>query len=222
MQRQESSCDGEMEIDTPTTPAALEDSDMDEEADSCQYLMLYILIDLLTGRDVIADDYLLITAPAPQLLRLRKDKLVYLYTTAGLTPPSSFESLTKPEIVDTLIAACEDNDGPDSSVELLCSSPRAGSDYLSEGEPEADAEEGPVSTRWRLRSERIVGEEDIDAEDDECVGEEDDGEEQEFVDADGDAETTDIDDTEVTDEMEDGASLLIVCTTLIELHPARH
>jgi hypothetical protein len=64
--------------------------------------------------------------------------LVYLYTTAGLTPPSSFESLTKPEIVDAIIAAREDTEGLDDSVELPPSSPRAGSECSSEGEAEAD------------------------------------------------------------------------------------
>jgi len=77
-------------------------------------------------------------APARQLLRLRKDALVCLYTTAGLTPPSSFESLTKPEIVDAIIAAREDNDDLDDSVELPPSSPRAGSECSSEGDVDDD------------------------------------------------------------------------------------
>ena len=86
----------------------------------------------------VADDHLLTTAPARQLLRLRKDELVHLYTTAGLTPPSSFESLTKPEIVDAIIAAREDNEGLDDSVELPPSSPRGGSECSSEGEVDDD------------------------------------------------------------------------------------
>jgi hypothetical protein len=77
---------------------------------------------------------------------MRKDELVYLYTTAGLTPPSSFESLTKPEIVDAIVDAREDNEGGcDDSVELPPSSPRAGSECSSEGEAageDVDNDEG--------------------------------------------------------------------------------
>jgi hypothetical protein len=88
----------------------------------------------INDRAFTADDFLLTTAPARQLLRLRKDELVYLYTTAGLNPPSSFESLTKPEIVDAIITLREDSESLDDSVELPPSSPRAGSEYSSEGE----------------------------------------------------------------------------------------
>lgn len=97
----------------------------------------------LFNKNLLADDHLLTTAPARQLLRLRKDELVYLYTTAGLIPPSSFESLTKPEIVDAIIAARDDNEaGDEDLVELPPSSPRAGSECSSEGEgPEEDEEE---------------------------------------------------------------------------------
>jgi hypothetical protein len=90
---------------------------------------------------VVADDHLLTTAPARQLLRLRKDELVHLYTTAGLTPPSSFESLTKPEIVDAIIATREDNEGLDDSVELPPSSPRGGSEGSSEGSSEGEVDD---------------------------------------------------------------------------------
>jgi len=80
----------------------------------------------------------------------------------------------------------------------------------SEGEVYEDAEEGPVSTTPRkLRSGRIVGEEDVDVDVDESVGEEDEEESEEeggFVDADG--ESIDEDTEEDTDEpMEDGEFL---------------
>lgn len=82
----------------------------------------------------------------------------------------------------------------------------------SEEEVYEDAEEGPVSaTPRKLRSGRIVGEEDVDIDVDESVGEEDEeAEEEEFVDADG--ESIDVDDTEEdTDEpMEDGEFFLII------------
>jgi hypothetical protein len=80
----------------------------------------------------------------------------------------------------------------------------------SEQEVFEDAEEGPVSTTPRkLRSGRIVGEEDVEL--DESVSEEDEDEEgeEEFVDADG--ESIDVEDTEEdTDEpMEDGGSIYL-------------
>lgn len=64
--------------------------------------------------------------------------MIRLYTSAGLTPPSSFESLTKPEIVDAIIAAREDDD---DAVELPPSSPRGESEYSSEG----DADDGNIA-----------------------------------------------------------------------------
>lgn len=64
--------------------------------------------------------------------------MIHLYTSAGLTPPSSFESLTKPEIVDAIIAAREDDD---DAVELPPSSPRGESEYSSEG----DVDDGNIA-----------------------------------------------------------------------------
>lgn len=53
-----------------------------------------------------ADDYLINTATAQALQRLRKDDLVRLYALAGLSEDA--ETLTKSEIVDSLIAARDD------------------------------------------------------------------------------------------------------------------
>lgn len=138
----------EMEIDTPTTLAASEDSDSEDD-DSCQSLSECVQYIKLTRRVCLAaDEHLLKIAPARQLLRLRKDELVHLYTSAGLSPPSSFESLTKPEIVDAIIATREDND--EDLIELPPSSPR-GSEYSSEGdnqdedELDVDADDGNVA-----------------------------------------------------------------------------
>lgn len=90
----------------------------------------------------------------------------------------------------------------------------------SEEEVYEDAEEGPVSTTPRkLRSGRIVGEEDVEI--DESIGEEDEedeeGDEEEFVDADG--ESVDVEDTEEdTDEpMEDGEPFLLAFGCHVEL-----
>ena len=86
-----------------------------------------------TRRVLIADEYLLKTASSRQLLRMRKDELIHLYTSAGLSPPSSFESLTKPELVEAIIGSRDEDDG----IELPPSSPR-GSEYSSDGGVDAD------------------------------------------------------------------------------------
>ncbi|KAL0946778.1 hypothetical protein HGRIS_012951 [Hohenbuehelia grisea] len=52
------------------------------------------------------DDYLITTAPANRLQRLRKDELIRLYTSAGLLDDA--ESLTKHEIVEAIISSRED------------------------------------------------------------------------------------------------------------------
>jgi hypothetical protein len=72
-----------------------------------------------------AFEYLINEAAPRQLLRLRKDELVNLYTSAGLSDDA--ESLTKQEIVDAVVAARDD------VAEIPPSSPRGGStDYSSD------------------------------------------------------------------------------------------
>jgi mitogen-activated protein kinase kinase kinase 13 len=55
---------------------------------------------------LLADEYFINEAQARYLLRLRKDRLVRLYQAAGLADDP--ELLTKPEIVDAIIAARDD------------------------------------------------------------------------------------------------------------------
>lgn len=94
-----------------------------------------------------ADDYLINSAPAPQLQRLRKDDLLRLYALAGLSDDA--ESLTKSEIVDCIVAARDD------LASLPPSSPpgRGGdlSDYSSDdgnfAENEADEERADETPR---------------------------------------------------------------------------
>jgi hypothetical protein len=99
----------------------------------------------------IADDHLLTAASRRQLLRLRKDELIRLYASAGLSPAFSFETLTKPEIVDAIVAIREEDDGADDAVELPPSSPRGESEYSSEGDGDdgnvAGGEETDVGSR---------------------------------------------------------------------------
>ncbi|KAJ7272071.1 hypothetical protein B0H12DRAFT_1228910 [Mycena haematopus] len=76
------------------------------------------------------DDYLISTASAKELQRLRKDHLVRLYTVAGLSDEA--EALTKNEIIDSIIAARDD------LADLPPSSPRGGSS--DERENDADEE----------------------------------------------------------------------------------
>ncbi|OSD08386.1 hypothetical protein PYCCODRAFT_1356579 [Trametes coccinea BRFM310] len=92
-----------------------------------------------------SDSYLINEAPPRRLLRLRKDELVRLYTAAGLTEDA--ELLTKPEIVDCIIAARDD------VAELPPSSPGVGdsgsSDYSSDGGNVAGGEETDFGHRFR-------------------------------------------------------------------------
>ncbi|CDO76425.1 hypothetical protein BN946_scf184781.g2 [Trametes cinnabarina] len=92
-----------------------------------------------------SDSYLISEAPPRRLLRLRKDELVRLYIAAGLTEDA--ELLTKPEIVDCIIAARDD------VAELPPSSPGVGdsgsSDYSSDGGHVAGGEETDFGHRFR-------------------------------------------------------------------------
>ncbi|KAI0823563.1 hypothetical protein BC628DRAFT_1383813 [Trametes gibbosa] len=92
-----------------------------------------------------SDSYLINEAPSRQLLRLRKDELVRLYEAAGLTEDA--ELLTKPEIVDCIIAARDDvADLPPSSPGIADS---GSSDYSSDGGNVAGGEETDFGHRFR-------------------------------------------------------------------------
>ncbi|KAI0723780.1 hypothetical protein C8T65DRAFT_627408 [Cerioporus squamosus] len=91
-----------------------------------------------------SDNYLIDEAPRRRLLRLRKDELVRLYAAAGLTEDA--ELLTKPEIVDCIIAARDDvADLPPSSPGVASGS----SDYSSDGGNVAGGEETDFGNRFR-------------------------------------------------------------------------
>ncbi|KAF7974846.1 hypothetical protein HWV62_11225 [Athelia sp. TMB] len=126
----------EMEVDTPSISVKSDESEEEQDDED----------------DDSSEHYLINTAGPRQLLRLRKDQLIEVYTSAGLTPPSSFESLTKPEIVEAIVAAREatdddpdDSDGPDESIDLPPSSPRGGSEYSSDGEVGDEQDDGNVA-----------------------------------------------------------------------------
>ncbi|KIP08866.1 hypothetical protein PHLGIDRAFT_357502 [Phlebiopsis gigantea 11061_1 CR5-6] len=93
-----------------------------------------------------SDGYLINEAPRRQLLRLRKDELVRLYAAAGLTEEA--ELLTKPEIVDCIIASRDDIASlPPSSPPEAGSS--GSSDYSSDGGHVAGGEETDIGRRFR-------------------------------------------------------------------------
>jgi hypothetical protein len=164
-----------------------------------------------TGEDEEVDELASSPSPTPPPLRGRRTPVKRRLRPRRVqtyTPPSDGDDEDNGdeddgEAEDTAVDADEEAEGGNGS----------------EGEMYEDAEEGPVpvsTTPRKLRSGRIVGEEDVDedvdADEEESVGEE--GEEEEFVDADG--ESIDVDDTEEdTDEpMEDGelpSCSLLVC-----------
>ncbi|KAJ7709587.1 hypothetical protein B0H17DRAFT_1324489 [Mycena rosella] len=80
------------------------------------------------------DDYLVSVASAKELQRLRKDHLVRLYISAGLSDEA--DTLTKTEIIDSIVSARED------VADLPPSSPRG----ASSDEQENDADEDEVHT----------------------------------------------------------------------------
>ncbi|KAI0072261.1 hypothetical protein K474DRAFT_1701070, partial [Panus rudis PR-1116 ss-1] len=108
------------------------------------------------GEDALdsSANYLIHEAPPKQLLRLRKDELARLYSLAGLSEDPAL--LTKPEIVDCLIATRED------LVSLPPSSPPQptdsnSSDYSSDGGGNvAGGEETDVGHRLRNSLKRRV------------------------------------------------------------------
>ncbi|KZT27299.1 hypothetical protein NEOLEDRAFT_1130828 [Neolentinus lepideus HHB14362 ss-1] len=96
-----------------------------------------------------SDDYLINAADPRQLRRLRKDELVHLYNAAGLSGDP--ETLTKPEIVDAIIAVRED------VAELPPTSPPlAAADNSSECSSDdgnfAAGEETDISSRYGTRA----------------------------------------------------------------------
>ncbi|KAI0672755.1 hypothetical protein C8Q78DRAFT_1021226 [Trametes maxima] len=92
-----------------------------------------------------SDSYLINEAPSRRLLRLRKEELVRLYEAAGLTEDA--ELLTKPEIVDCIVAARDDvADLPPSSPGVADS---GSSDYSSDGGNVAGGEETDFGQRAR-------------------------------------------------------------------------
>ena len=94
----------------------------------------------------LADNFLITEAPPRQLVRLRKDELCRLYTTAGLTDDA--ELLTKHEIVDCIIAARDDLASlPPSSPPGAADS--GSSDYSSDGGNVAGGEETDFAARYR-------------------------------------------------------------------------
>lgn len=126
----------------------ISDSEDDEDSlDSCEsYCSHGLQVAQLISLRTAADNYLINSAEPRQLLRLRKDELVRLYATAGLTEDA--ELLTKHEIVECLVAARDDIASlPPSSP------PGAGdsgsSDYSSDGGNVAGGEETDFSTRSR-------------------------------------------------------------------------
>jgi mitogen-activated protein kinase kinase kinase 13 len=84
-------------------------------------------------------------APPRQLLRLRKEELVHLYNSAGLS--ENPEALTKQEIVDVIVAARDDfAPAPPSSP------PGVSSGYSSDEGNAAGDEENNVLPRYEVMS----------------------------------------------------------------------
>ena len=154
------------------------------------------------GEDEEVDELASSPSPTPPPLRGRRTpvkKRLRPRRVQTYTPPSDGDDEDDDETEDTAVDVDE-----------------VASVNGSEGEVYEDAEDGhvPVSTTPRkLRSGRIVGEEEVDEDEDESIGEEDEEEsEEEFV----DAESIDVNDTEEdTDEpMEDGGSFFYVIATI--------
>lgn len=133
-----------MDVDEEELWEGSENSDEEEALDSCTRSS-YPLSLVHCSPCVPADNYLINEAPSRRLLRLRKDELVGLYAAAGLTEDA--ELLTKPEIVDCIIAARDDvADLPPSSPGVADS---GSSDYSSDGGNVAGGEETDFNARFR-------------------------------------------------------------------------
>jgi mitogen-activated protein kinase kinase kinase 13 len=139
----------EMEVDTQsrwevhTSGSSEEEEDLDScTLDICSPLYVWVF----KKYHFAADNFLIHEAPPRQLVRLRKDELVRLYSLAGLTEDA--ELLTKHEIVDCMIAARDD------LASLPPSSPTNGadsgsSDCSSDGGHVAGGEETDFAARYR-------------------------------------------------------------------------
>ena len=133
-----------MDVDEEGRWDGSDNSDDEEALDSCTRSS-YLLLLMHCSPCLSADNYLINEAPPRRLLRLRKDELVRLYAAAGLTDDA--ELLTKPEIVDCIIAARDDvADLPPSSPGVADS---GSSDYSSDGGNVAGGEETDFSCRFR-------------------------------------------------------------------------
>ena len=133
----------EMEVDEEQEWDSSVNSEDEEALDSCTRRSSHLSLIHCPTR-VAADNYLINEAPSQRLLRFRKDELVRLYAAAGLTEDA--ELLTKPEIVDSIIAARDDvADLPPSSPGVASGS----SDYSSDGGNVAGGEETDFTHRFR-------------------------------------------------------------------------
>ncbi|KAF7311471.1 Protein kinase domain-containing protein [Mycena kentingensis (nom. inval.)] len=131
----------EMDVDVPTSsrwPSSLSDEE---------------LSDLTASEDdqpaESTDHHLIHFAPVKELQRLRKDVLVRLYSSAGLSDDA--ESWTKGEIVDALLAAREE------TVELPPSSPRGASSDEFENDVNDDDDDVLQTPTPALRSRLANG-----------------------------------------------------------------
>ena len=121
------------------------DSENDSEAgDSCEseyFLRLFPLLQYTHCHDAypdpLADEYYLNDASIKELLRLRKDALVRLYTYAGLS--DDFDALTKHDLAEAIISARDDiADLPPSSPSGCTSSDGSSDDGHFGGGEETD------------------------------------------------------------------------------------
>ncbi|KAJ7172240.1 hypothetical protein C8R46DRAFT_141603 [Mycena filopes] len=111
------------EMDVDDTPASTRWSASASDEES--------LSELSSDDQAETKDHLINVATAKELQRLRKDYLIRLYTSAGLSDDA--DALTKTEIIDSIVAARDD------VADLPPSSPRGGSS--DERENDADEEE---------------------------------------------------------------------------------
>lgn len=134
-----------MDVDEDDRWDVSDGSGSDNASDSCELPPGYFILHT-DGPYCIAATFLINEAQSRQLLRLRKDELIQLYQSAGLTEDA--ELLTKHEIVDAIVAA------RDEVAPLPPSSPpgamdSGSSDYSSDGGNVAGGEETDIGYRLR-------------------------------------------------------------------------
>lgn len=134
-----------MDIDADDRWDVSDGSGSENASDSC-VLPPYYPIHCTDSPRYVAETFLINEALPRQLLRLRKDELIQLYQSAGLTEDA--ELLTKHEIVDAIVAA------RDEVAPLPPSSPpghmdSGSSDYSSDGGNFAGGEETDIGYRLR-------------------------------------------------------------------------